>query len=78
VMDGKFVANISMGIGILDGVREECDLGIDVDLMIEEGENYINVFAEDGGDMICVDVEWRRDIDRGIEQIKELGKKGGV
>ena len=57
VMDGKFVPNISIGIPILDAVRQQSHLPIDVHLMIEQPENYINLFAEHGADMISVHVE---------------------
>ena len=43
VMDGKFVPNISIGIPILDAVRQQSHLPIDVHLMIEQPENYINL-----------------------------------
>ena len=42
-MDGKFVPNISIGIPILDAVRQQSHLPIDVHLMIEQPENYINL-----------------------------------
>ena len=74
VMDGKFVPNISIGIPILDAVRQQSHLPIDVHLMIEQPENYINLFAEHGADMISVHVESTTHIHRAIEQIKQLGK----
>ena len=77
-MDGKFVPNISIGIPILDAVRQQSHLPIDVHLMIEQPENYINLFAEHGADMISVHVESTTHIHRAIEQIKQLGKKAGV
>ena len=70
VMDGKFVPNISIGIPILDAVRQQSHLPIDVHLMIEQPENYINLFAEHGADMISVHVESTTHIHR--------GKKAGV
>ena len=55
VMDGQFVPNISIGIPILDSVRATTQLPIDVHLMIEQPEQYINTFEH--GDMISVHVE---------------------
>ena len=78
VMDGKFVPNISIGIPILDAVRQQSHLPIDVHLMIEQPENYINLFAEHGADMISVHVEATKHIHRAIEQIKKKKKKAGV
>ena len=59
----------------LDAVRQQSHLPIDVHLMIEQPENYINFFAEHGADMISVHVEATTHIHRAIEQIKQLGKK---
>ena len=42
-MDGKFVPNISIGIPLLDAVRSYSNLPIDVHLMIEQPENYIQL-----------------------------------
>ena len=58
----------------MDAVRQQSHLPIDVHLMIEQPENYINLFAEHGADMISVHVESTTHIHRAIEQIKQLGK----
>ena len=50
VMDGQFVPNISIGIPILDAVRQQSKLPIDVHLMIENPEQYIELFADHGAD----------------------------
>ena len=54
VMDGQFVPNISIGLPILEAVRKGTDLPIDVHLMIEEPEKYVELFAAQGADMISV------------------------
>ena len=77
-MDGKFVPNISIGIPLLDAVRSYSNLPIDVHLMIEQPENYIQLFADHGADMISVHVEATPHIHRAIEEIKLLNKKAGV
>ena len=59
-MDGQFVPNISIGIPILDAVRKQTDLPIDVHLMIENPEQYIELFADHGADLISVHLEARR------------------
>ena len=56
-MDGQFVPNISIGLPILDAVRSTTQLPIDVHLMIENPENYIETFAKHGADMISVHIE---------------------
>ncbi|MCH4382516.1 ribulose-phosphate 3-epimerase [Staphylococcus haemolyticus] len=78
VMDGQFVPNISIGIPILDSVRATTQLPIDVHLMIEQPEQYINTFAEHGADMISVHVEATPHIHRALQMIKNAGKKAGV
>lgn len=78
VMDGQFVPNISIGIPILDSVRAITQLPIDVHLMIEQPEQYINTFAEHGADMISVHVEATQHIHRALQMIKNAGKKAGV
>lgn len=78
VMDGQFAPNISIGIPILDSVRATTQLPIDVHLMIEQPEQYINTFAEHGADMISVHVEATQHIHRALQMIKNAGKKAGV
>ena len=78
VMDGQFVPNISIGLPILDAVRSTTQLPIDVHLMIENPENYIETFAKHGADMISVHIESTPHIHRAIQLIKSLDKKAGV
>src|SRR5699024_4736863 len=78
VMDGQFVPNISIGLPILEAVRKGTDLLIDVHLMIEEPEKYVELFATQGADMISVHVEATPHIHRVIQQIKKTNVKAGV
>lgn len=78
VMDGQFVPNISIGIPILDSVRAATQLPIDVHLMIEQPEQYINTFAEHGADMISVHVEATQHIHRALQMIKMPERKLSV
>lgn len=78
VMDGQFVPNISIGVPVLEAVRRGTSLPIDVHLMIESPEKYIELFAENGADMISVHVEATPHIHRVIQQIKNAKKKAGV
>lgn len=78
VMDGQFVPNISIGLPILEAVRKGIDLPIDVHLMIEEPEKYVELFATQGADMISVHVEATPHIHRVIQQIKKTNVKAGV
>lgn len=78
VMDGQFVPNISIGLPILEAVRKGTRLPIDVHLMIEKPEKYVELFADYGADMISVHVEAIPHIHRVIEQIKNKNVKAGV
>ncbi len=78
VMDGHFVPNISIGPPVVKSVRNVTSLMLDVHLMIENPENYIESFVEAGADIITVQVEACRHLHRTIYQIKDLGKRAGV
>lgn len=78
VMDGRFVPNITVGPFILEAVRKVTTLPLDVHLMIERPEQYIDEFAGAGADIITVHVEACTHLHRTIQSIKEKGKKAGV
>ena len=71
VMDGHFVPNISVGIPVLKSLRKYTDKILDVHLMIENPENYIQAFADAGADIITVHAESTRHLDRVVHMIKE-------
>lgn len=78
VMDGHFVPNISIGIPVVRSVRNVTSLILDVHLMIENPERYIDGFVEAGADIITVQAEACKHVHRTIYQIKNLGKRAGV
>ncbi|AMG60896.1 ribulose-phosphate 3-epimerase [Staphylococcus lugdunensis] len=78
VMDGQFVPNISVGFPVLEAVRRETTLPIDVHLMIAQPERYIEQFAQAGADFISVHVEATPHIHRALELIKLQNIKAGV
>src|SRR5262245_46811920 len=61
VMDGHFVPNISIGVPIVEAVRRVTDLPLDVHLMIENPERYVEPFREAGADGMTIHVEAVRD-----------------
>ena len=77
VMDGMFVPNISFGPSVL-GALKPLGAYMDVHLMIEQPERYIEQFAEAGADGITVHVESTRHLHRALQQIRALGKRPGV
>ena len=78
VMDGRFVPNITIGPLIVSAVRKVTNLPLDVHLMIEEPERYVEDFAKAGSDIIVVHAEACRHLHRVIQQIKATGKRAGV
>ncbi|WP_147802363.1 ribulose-phosphate 3-epimerase [Alkalicoccus halolimnae] len=78
VMDGHFVPNITIGPLIVKAVRPHTNLPLDVHLMIENPENFINDFAEAGADIISVHAEACPHLHRTIQLIKKAGVKAGV
>ncbi|MBP2240085.1 ribulose-phosphate 3-epimerase [Cytobacillus eiseniae] len=78
VMDGHFVPNITIGPLIVEAIRPVTKLPLDVHLMIENPDLYIEAFAKAGADYITVHVEACRHLHRTIHFIKSLGVKAGV
>lgn len=78
VMDGHFVPNISIGLKAVEAIRNATDLPLDVHLMIEQPERYLENFARAGADWLGVHVEAATHLHRIIQQIKELGVKASA
>lgn len=78
VMDGHFVPNITIGPLIVQAIRPVTKLPLDVHLMIENPDQYIEAFAKAGADYITVHVEACRHLHRTIHLIKSFGVKAGV
>lgn len=78
VMDGNFVPNISFGFPILKALKKVAKKTIDVHLMIERPELYVEQFREAGADVINVHVEACAHLHRTVQQIKATGAKAAV
>jgi ribulose-phosphate 3-epimerase len=78
VMDGHFVPNISIGIPVVSSLRKATRLPLDVHLMIENPELYIQAFAEAGADMISVHQEATPHLNRALTLIREHGCQPGA
>ena len=78
VMDGMFVPNITLGAPVVKSLRKYTDRILDVHLMIEEPDRYVEDFAKAGADIITVHAEACRHLDRTVAHIKELGTMAGV
>lgn len=78
VMDGHFVPNITFGPMVVNAVKSVSDLPLDVHLMIEQPEKYIENFVKAGAFAITVHAEACIHLHRVIQSIKALGVKAGV
>lgn len=78
VMDGHFVPNLTLGPGVTKAVRDATTLPVDVHLMIESPDRWIEAFAEAGADWITVHLEACTHLHRVIEQIRSAGVRPGV
>ena len=78
VMDGLFVPSISYGMPVLKAVRSHTDMFLDVHLMIEKPERYVEEFAACGADLVNFHLEATEDVEGCIEKIHATGKKAGI
>jgi len=78
VMDGHFVPNISYGMPVIQSIKKHATKPLDVHLMIEKPERYIEEFAKVGADIITVHYESTVHLHRTLTQIKDTGCKAGV
>lgn len=80
VMDGHFVPNITIGVPVVKSIREVTDLPLDVHLMIENPEKYVEPFAKAGSDIITFHYEAveENNIEKLISYIKSFGIQAGM
>jgi ribulose-phosphate 3-epimerase len=78
VMDGMFVPNISFGFPVLEVAKKHATKPLDVHLMIEAPDRYLERFKESGADGITVHYEACPHLNRTVSVIKELGCRAGV
>jgi len=78
VMDGQFVPNITMGPFIVEACRRATTLPLDVHLMIDRPERYIQDFARAGADNLTIHTEASPNLYRTLQAIKDLGCQAGV
>ena len=78
VMDGHFVPNISYGMPVIQAIKKHATKPLDVHLMIEKPERYIEEFAKVGADIITVHYESTVHLHRTLRQIKAVGCKAGI
>ena len=78
VMDGHFVPNITIGPLITKAAKRATDLPLDVHLMIEEPDRYLENFVDAGADWLTVHQEACPHLHRTVQKIRQLGARPGV
>ena len=78
VMDGQFVPNISFGSLVIDSIRKATSLPLNIHLMIEEPDRFLEDFIKSDTDQIIVHAEACAHLDRTVSRIKDLGAAVGV
>jgi ribulose-phosphate 3-epimerase len=78
VMDGHFVPNITIGPVLVKALKKVVSIPLDVHLMIENADLYLDAFIEAGADILTVQVEACTHLHRTVNAIKEKGIKTGV
>ncbi len=78
VMDGHFVPNISIGIPVVESLRKATKLPLDVHLMIERPEQYIDAFAKAGANRILIQQESTVHLNRALAMVREQHVEAGA
>jgi ribulose-phosphate 3-epimerase len=78
VMDGHFVPNISLGPPVVKCLKRASALPLDVHLMIENADRYLDAFVEAGASWISLHVEALPHLQRSVARLKERGVRAGV
>jgi ribulose-phosphate 3-epimerase len=78
VMDGHFVPNLTLGPAVVKAVQRSTSLPIDVHLMIEEPDRFLDAFIDAGASWISVHVESAVHLQRTIACLRSRGVRPGV
>ena len=78
VMDGHFVPNLTIGTPVLESLRKVTELPIDCHMMIDNPNDFVQLFAEAGANWMSVHYEACRHLHRTLEHIAEHGMRPGV
>ncbi len=78
VMDGHFVPNLTLGPPVVASIRKATSLPIDVHLMIENADRFVDIFADAGANWISVHVEAMPHLQRTVSHLRSRGVRAGV
>ncbi len=78
VMDGNFVPNLTIGMPVVKSLKPKCKIPLDVHLMIDQPERYVDEFVKAGADYLTLHVESTNQLADTLKKIKSLGCKPGI
>jgi ribulose-phosphate 3-epimerase len=78
VMDGRFVPNLTFGTAMVSAIRRVTELPVDVHLMVEQPESYVEPFADAGASVFTFHPEATRHVQRQLETIRQRGMLAGL
>lgn len=78
VMDGQFVPNITIGIPVVKSLKKVSPIPLDVHLMIEKPERFVEAFIKAGSDYLTIHVESTEKPAEVLQKIRQLGSKAGI
>jgi ribulose-phosphate 3-epimerase len=78
VMDGHFVPNLTIGPPVIEALRKRTRLPLDLHLMVEDPDPYLDTYVRAGGNLVTVHVEACPHVHRTLGRIRELGARAGV
>ncbi len=78
VMDGHFVPNITIGIPVVEALKKISPIPLDVHLMIDKPEKYIDAFLKAGSDWLTIHVESTSEVESCLKKIRAFGARAGL
>lgn len=78
IMDGHFVPNMSFGVPVVEAIRRSTDLVLDVHLMLDNPDDYLEAFRKAGADILTVHAEVLDDPRPTLDRIRALGAGAGL
>lgn len=78
VMDAHFVPNLSFGPALVKALRLACSVPLDVHLMMDNPEAYVETFIQNGADVVTIHAEIPGDVPSLLRRIRALGAKAGL
>lgn len=78
VMDGHFVPNLTIGMPVVQSLKPHARIPMDVHLMIDQPEKYIEQFIKAGSQYLTLHVESTDQLEESLKKIRQLGCKAGI